>query len=120
MIVYKSITSPNVIYGPSSGLTYVGLTSKQANNKLLPGHGSLGHCLHHADLLLLFVQLVFKKGKGFPVWVEGARGRELTSKCRLNCVGMETIAVFIILHSDALKLACHPVTQLDAMIQEMW
>ena len=42
---------------------YVGLTSKQANNKLLPGHGSLGHCLHHADLLLLFVQLVFKKGK---------------------------------------------------------
>ena len=113
MIVYKSITSPNVIYA------YVGLTSKQANNKLLPGHGSLGHCLHHADLLLLFVQQK-RKREGFPVWVEGARGRELTSKCRLNCVGMETIAVLIIPHSDALKLACHPVTQLDAMIQEMW
>ena len=61
-----------------------------------------------------------KEREGFPVWVEGARGRELTSKCRLNCVGMETIAVLIIPHSDALKLACHPVTQLDAMIQEMW
>ena len=111
MIVYKSITSPNVIYA------YVGLTSKQANNKLLPGHGSLGHCLHHADLLLLFVQLVFKKGKGFPVWVEGARGRELTSKCRLNCRHGDNRGAY---HPTQLKLACHPVTQLDAMIQEMW
>ena len=96
---------------------YVAITSKQANNKLLPGHGSLGHCLHHADLLLLFVQLVFKKGKGFPVWVEGARGRELTSKCRLNCRHGDNRGAY---HPTQLKLACHPVTQLDAMIQEMW